>query len=383
MVTAVVTIVVFLVMITLHEFGHFALAKILGVKVLEFSVGMGPAILKHQGKKTLYAFRLLPIGGYCRLEGEDGESSDPAAFSNQKLWKRFIIVAAGATINILLGFVLFMAVVKMMSPIATNVVGKIDERSYLAEAGVLPGDRITEINGHKIGVYSDIALATSKFDDNTKTAEVIVKRDGKKLKYSVTPSLSETEVSYKEEGIEVSDTVNGAAKTYMIEYNDQTAKERDHQNNQYYKSYILGFEAKREEITILNIIPEAWKYTVYIVKSIFSAIGDMISGNLGLNSLSGPVGVAGVINDAVNSGPDSVLNILFIVAALTLNLGIFNLLPLPALDGGRLFFMIIEFIRRKPIPPEKEGLVHTIGLAMLLVLAAVVCYSDIMKLIVR
>ena len=238
MVTAIVTIVVFLVMITLHEFGHFALAKILGVKVLEFSVGMGPAILKHQGKKTLYAFRLLPIGGYCRLEGEDGESSDPAALSNQKLWKRFIIVAAGATINILLGFVLFMVVVKMMSPIATNVVGKIDERSYLAEAGVLPGDRIIEINGHKISVYNDIALATSEFDDNTKTAEIIVKRDGKKLKYSVTPSLSETEVLYKEEGIEVSDTVNGATKTYMIEYTDQTAKERDRLDNQYYKSYI-------------------------------------------------------------------------------------------------------------------------------------------------
>ena len=385
MVTAIVTIVVFLVMITLHEFGHFAAAKLLGVKVLEFSVGMGPAILKHQGKRTLYALRVFPIGGYCRLEGEDGESSDPAAFSNQKLWKRFIIVAAGALINILLGFALFMAVVKMMSPIATNVIETIDERSYLFDTGVMPGDEVISINGHKIGIYSDIALSTGEFDDDTKTAEVVIKRDGRKLKFNITPSLSETAVLYKEDNIEISDTINGITKTYTVEYTDRTAAARELLNTdyQYYKSYILGFEAKRKDITALNIIPEAWKYTRYIVKSIFSAIGDMISGKMGLNSLSGPVGVAGVINDAVNSGADSLLNILFIVAALTLNLGIFNLLPLPALDGGRLFFMIIELIRRKPIPPEKEGLVHTIGLAMLLILAAVVCYSDIMKLIVR
>lgn len=385
MVTVLVTIVVFLVMITLHEFGHFASAKLLGVKVLEFSVGMGPHLIKHKGKKTLYALRLLPIGGYCRLEGEDGESSDPEAFSNQKLWKRFIIVASGAIINILLGFVLFAVVVKMMSPVATNVIEKIDERSYLSQSGVMAGDRVTKVNGHKIGIYNDIALYTSEFDENTKSVEISVKRDGKKLNFKVSPSLSETEVFYKEDGIEISDTVNGITKTYTVKYNDETAgvREKLDTDHEYYKRYIIGFEAKREEITALNIIPEAWNYTVYVIKSIFLAIRDMISGKMGLNNLSGPVGVASVIGEAVNSGQNSLLNILFIVAALTVNLGIFNLLPLPALDGGRLFFMIIEFIRRKPIPPEKEGMVHTIGLVLLLILAALVCYSDIMKLIVR
>ena len=382
MVTAIVTIVVFLVMITLHEFGHFASAKILGVKVLEFSVGMGPAILKHQGKKTLYALRVFPIGGYCRLEGEDGESSDPEAFSNQKLWKRFVIVASGAIINILLGFVLFMIVVKMMSPIATNVIETIDTRSHLSETGVMAGDEVISINGHKIGIYNDIALYTDEFDENTKSAHLVVKRGREKLEFDFVPSLSEVSVTYGENGAEFSDTLCGITENYTVEYQREVPENLIGQNFEI-KRYIIGFEAKREEITALNVIPEAFKYTRYIVKSIFSAIGDMISGKMGLNSLSGPVGVAGVINDAVNSGGNSLLNILFIVAALTLNLGIFNLLPLPALDGGRLFFMIIELIRRKPIPPEKEGLVHTIGLAMLLILAAIVCYSDIMKLIVR
>ena len=385
MVTAIVTIVVFLVMITLHEFGHFAAAKLLGVKVLEFSVGMGPPLIKHKGKKTLYSLRLLPIGGYCRLEGEDGESSDPAAFSNQKLWKRFVIVASGAIINILLGFAVFAVVVKMMSPIATNVIEKIDGRSHLSEAGVLEGDRIVAINGHKIGIYNDISFYTNEFSESTSTAEITVKRNGKKIKYTVVPSISETEVFYKEDCIEVSDKINGIAKTYKVDYNDETAAAREllDTDYQYYKGYILGFEAKRVEITAFNVIPEAWKYTRYVIKSIFFAIGDMISGKTGLNNLSGPVGVASVIGEAVNSGKNSLLNILFIVAVLTVNLGIFNLLPLPALDGGRLFFMIVELIRRKPIPPEKEGMVHTIGLVLLLVLAVVVCYSDIMKLLVK
>ncbi|MCR4718232.1 MAG: site-2 protease family protein [Firmicutes bacterium] len=383
MVTVIVTAVVFLVMITLHEFGHFAAAKLLGVKVLEFSVGMGPSIIKHQGKKTLYALRLLPIGGYCRLEGEDSQSSDPEAFLNQKLWKRFVIVSAGAVINILLGFVLFMAVVKMMSPIATNVIEKIDERAHLAEAGVMPGDKVISVNGHKISIYNDIGLYTGEFNSETKSAEIIVKRNGEKIKINIVPSLSELTVTYNENGAEISDTVNGIADNYTVEYGKGGLPAEMIGKSYSEKRYIIGFEARRDDITVFSVIPQAWNYTRYVVKSIFTAIGDMILGKTGLNNLSGPVGVAGVIGEAVNSGSDSLLNILFIVAVLTLNLGIFNLLPLPALDGGRLFFMLVEFVRGKPVPAEKEGLVHTIGLVLLLILAAVVCYSDIMKLIVR
>ena len=383
MVTVIVTLVVFLVMITLHEFGHFASAKALGVKVLEFSVGIGPAIVKHQGKKTLYSLRILPIGGYCKLEGEAGENDSPDAFANQKLWKRFIIVASGALINILLGFAVFAIVVKMMSPVATNVVGKVDERSYLADAGVMEGDRIIAINGHKVGVYNEIGFYTDEFDENTKTAELSVKRNGEKIKFDFVPSENIITVTYGEKSAEFTDTLNGITENYTVDYKENSVPKEVIGKSYTETRYIIGFEAKREEITALNVIPEAWKYTRYVIKSIFSAIGDIISGKMGVNSLSGPVGVATVIGEAVNSGKNSLLNILFIVAALTVNLGIFNLLPLPALDGGRLFFMIIEFIRRKPIPPEKEGMVHTIGLVLLLMLAVFVCYSDIMKIVVR
>jgi len=382
LVTTIVTIAIFMVMITFHELGHFVSAKLLGVAVPEFSIGMGPAIFKHKGKKTLYALRLLPIGGYCRLEGEDEKSDDPEAFTNQKLWKRFIIVASGAIINLLMGFILFMIVIKMMSPIPTNVIGTVDKRSYLAQAGVMTGDKIVSLDGHKIGIFYDIGLYTDKFSEKTENVEVVVKRDGKKYEYNIKPSLSEYTVTYGTEGAEISDTMNGITETSTAEYVKEIPKDIIG-TSESSKRYLLGFTPRIEKITAANIIPQAWYYTRFTVKSIFGALRDMISGKTGLENLSGPVGVAGVVDDAVKSGDDTLLNILLIVATLTINLGIFNLLPLPALDGGRLFFMLIELVRGKPVPPEKEGLVHTIGLILLLLLAAIVCYSDIMKLFVK
>ncbi len=380
MVTTVVTILVFLILITLHEFGHFAAAKLLGVKVIEFAVGMGPAIVKHQGKKTLYSLRIFPIGGYCKLEGEDEKSSDPEAFSNQKLWKRIIVVIAGAFLNLVLGFALFAVVVKMMSPIATNVIDKVDERAYLSDIGVLAGDRIVEINGHKIALYSDIGLYTDEFNEETKETEITVKRNGEKLKFKVKPSLNEIKVTYGENSVKREDTINGETENFQYNYEKEDVPKEYIGKTFSEKRYIIGFTAKMEDVTIKNVFPEAWHYMVFITKSIYKSLWEMVTGKTGLEQVSGPVGVAEVIGDAVNSGKNSLLNLLFIVAMLTVNLGIFNLLPLPALDGGRLFFMLIELVRGKPVPTEKEALVHTIGLMLLLLFAVVVCYSDILKL---
>jgi len=380
LVTTVVTILVFLILITLHEFGHFAAAKLLGVKVIEFAVGMGPAIVKHQGKKTLYSLRIFPIGGYCKLEGEDEKSSDPEAFSNQKLWKRIIVVIAGAFLNLVLGFALFAVVVKMMSPIATNVIDKVDERAYLSDIGVLAGDRIVEINGHKIALYSDIGLYTDEFNEETKETEITVKRNGEKLKFKVKPSLNEIKVTYGENSVKREDTINGETENFQYNYEKEDVPKEYIGKTFSEKRYIIGFTAKMEDVTIKNVFPEAWHYMVFITKSIYKSLWEMVTGKTGLEQVSGPVGVAEVIGDAVNSGKNSLLNLLFIVAMLTVNLGIFNLLPLPALDGGRLFFMLIELVRGKPVPTEKEALVHTIGLMLLLLFAVVVCYSDILKL---
>lgn len=382
MATAIVTIVIFLVMITLHEFGHFIMAKAVGVDVLEFAVGMGPAIFKKQGKNTLYSVRIFPIGGYCKLDGEDGESANAGAFCNQKLWKRFLVVSAGAILNLILGFVLFTIVVGMMGPFKSNTVGKVDERSYLAESGVVSGDKITAIDGHKINFYNDISLYTDEFDENTEF-ELTVKRGSEKIKYNLKASADKTTVTYGENSAEYYDEINGVAKKRTITYEPEDIPESYVGKTFSQTRYIIGFEPLEEEVTAFNILPQAWYYTKYVIKSIYKSLWDMISGKSGMENVSGPVGVAGVVSQAVHSGKDSVINILFIVAMLTINLGIFNLLPLPALDGGRLFFMLIELVRRKPVPPEKEGMVHAIGLMLLLFLAVFICYNDIMKLIVK
>ena len=380
LVTAIVTILIFLVMITLHEFGHFIVAKSVGAPVLEFAIGMGPAIFKKQGKETLYSVRIFPIGGYCRLDGEDGESDNPKAFSNQKLWKRFLVVSAGALLNLVLGFVVFAIVVAMSGPFASNVVDKVDHRSYLANSGIESGDKIIKINGHKVNFYNDIALYTSEFKEN-ENFMLEISRDGEKKSFLLAPSKNVTTITYGETSASYSDIINGVEEEKTITY------EKDEIPSGYIgktfteERYIIGFSPRIMEITPLNILPQAWNYTAYVIKSIYIALGDMITGKAGIDNVSGPVGVATVVNDAVNSGKNSLINVLFIVAMLSVNLGIFNLLPLPALDGGRLFFMLIELVRSKPVPPEKEGLVHTIGLILLLVLAAVIFFNDILKII--
>ncbi len=384
MVTALVTILIFLVMITLHEFGHFIMAKAVGVKVLEFAIGMGPAIFKKQGKETLYSVRIFPIGGYCKLEGEDAESNDPSAFSNQKLWKRFLVVSAGAILNLVLGFVLFAVIVGITSPFASNIIGKVDERSYLADVGVSAGDKIVAIDGKRVGFYNDITLYTGDFEEDTEF-ELTVKRNGEKLKFKLKPSVDVTTIVYGENSAKYTDTINGIEETRKLEYKNGEIPADYVGKTVSTTRYIIGFEPLQVDVNAFNILPQAWNYTAYIAKSIYAALGEMITGKAGLDNVSGPVGVAGVVGEAVSTAKvnikDSIINVLFIVAMLTVNLGIFNLLPLPALDGGRLFFMLIELVRGKPVPAEKEGMVHAIGLLLLLGLAVVICFNDILRLI--
>lgn len=379
MVTVAVTLLIFLVMITLHEFGHFIMAKSLGVSVLEFSIGMGPAIFKKQGKKTLYSLRIFPIGGYCSLEGEDGGSEKKDAFCNQKLWKRFLIVSAGAVLNLILGFVLFVVFVGMTGPFASNEIGEIDERSYLDESGALPGDKIVKINGQRIGFYDDISLLAEDFEKG-KEIELTLKRKGEKINVAVMPSESGTTVLYGENYVDITDTINGREETRR-EFSDEAVPAEYVGKSFSSQKLIIGFVAKQQEVTAFNILPQAWNYTVYTVKNIYKSLLELITGKAGLDNVSGPVGVGQVVDGAIRSGGESGINILLIVALLTVNLGIFNLLPLPALDGGRLFFMLIELVRRKPVPPEKEGMVHTVGLILFLLLAVVVCFNDILRII--
>ena len=389
MMTAIVTIIIFLVLISLHEFGHFVMSKLSGVRVIEFSIGMGPAILKKQGAETLYSLRIFPVGGYCKLEGEDEKTDDPKAFCNQKLYKRFLVVCAGAILNVILGFVLFV-VITLAEPhpegvqnrINLPVVDTVIENSYLAQSGIQSGDRIVEINGHKIYFYNDISLYTDKFDENSQ-ARITVKRDKKKYTYDVMPSISETTYRYGENSVEVTTSINGIKETNIYEYTEQNIEEAKKVVGQTAneKKLIIGFTPKSEPVGINNIFTYAFHYTGFIVRMVYRAFWDMLTGAVGFDQVSGPVGIVSAVNTAVNTGSYKWINILYLTAILTINLGVFNLLPLPALDGGRLFFMLIELVRRKPVPAEKEGMVHAIGLILLLCLTVVISFSDIIKLI--
>ena len=389
MMTAIVTIIIFLVLISLHEFGHFIMSKLSGVRVIEFSIGMGPAIFKKQGTETLYSLRIFPVGGYCKLEGEDEKTDDPKAFCNQRLYKRFLVVSAGAILNVILGFVLFVVITLsephpegVQNTINLPVVDTVIENSYLAQTGIQSGDRIVEINGHKIHFYNDIALYTDKFDENTQ-ARITVKRGKNKYTYDVMPSISETTYRYGENSVEVTTSINGIPETNIYEYTEQNIEEAKKVVGQTAneKRLIIGFTPKSEPVGINNIFTYAFHYTGFIVRMVYRAFWDMLTGAVGFDQVSGPVGIVSAVNTAVNTGAYKWINILYLTALLTINLGVFNLLPLPALDGGRLFFMLIELVRRKPVPAEKEGLVHAIGLILLLCLTVVISFNDIIKLI--
>jgi len=381
LVAVILTIVIFLILISLHEFGHFIAAKLSGVSVLEFAIGMGPAIWKKQGKETLYSLRALPIGGYCKLEGEDEDSEKENAFNNQKLWKRFIVISAGAILNLILGFVVFLFVVGMEGSIATTTIKTIDTRAYIDEAGILEGDKIIKINGRKVNFYRDISyyLSDRKADE---TVEVSVKRNGEKLDFSVTPSLQSEKYIYDENGVSVISQVNGVEEQRYIAYSDeerenfsQYAGEEREQSR-----YIIGFSPVVEPVSVKNIFSESYGYTVFVVKMVYDALGDLFTGKTGIEQFSGPVGVATAVDTAVSQKGYEIPNVLLLLAMLTINLGIFNLLPLPALDGGRLVFLVIELVFRKPVPRDKEGIVHAIGMILLLLLAAVILFNDVLKL---
>lgn len=372
----------FLVMVSLHEFGHFITAKLMNFKILEYSIGFGPAIWHSKKSEIQYSLRVIPFGGYCKFEGEDEKSEDKRAFSNQPVWKRMIVVAAGGIFNVILGFVLFLFIVPALSPISTNVIDEVVENSYIEEAGILPGDEVVEINGKHVSFYNDISLYTQDFRAGEE-CELVVKRDGEKLSFTFRPSESVTEYTYTDEGIEVTSSMNGVSEETVL-YRYGEGAERDDSKigtTETVTRLIIGFRPQQEDINALNIWGEAWNETKFVVKLVYNSLWQMVTGRVGMDQMSGPVGIVSEVNNAVNSGSESWLYVLNLTALLTINLGVFNLLPIPALDGGRLLFMIIELIRRKPIPPEKEGIVHAIGFLLLIALIIAVSFNDIMRLI--
>ena len=332
-------ILFFGVIIALHEFGHFITAKLFGVRVNEYSIGMGPAILKKKKGETQYSLRLLPIGGFVSLEGEDEVSEDPRAFGNQKAWKRFIVIAAGATLNVILGLLLICVMIGVDGETPSKVVSGVSTRMAAEENGVREGDKILKINGSR--VFSARDLYYGLYRDEDGVFDITLKRGDEKLE------LTDVAVEYDaEEG---------------------------------FCDFVVGAKPAK----FYTVLPDAVTETVSMTKLVWLSLLDMIHGHYGLKDLSGPVGtldiVAQTASEAVQQSNYS--SIIFILAFITVNIGVVNLLPLPALDGGRLLFIFIEIVARRPVPKKFEAIVHAAGLVLLLALMALITFSDVWKLI--
>ncbi len=339
-----VAIIFFGLLISIHELGHFSFAKLFKVKVNEFALGMGPAIFKKKKGETTYALRLLPIGGYVSMEGEDEESTDENAFNKKKVWQKFIIVAAGAIMNLLLGVVIVATCLSMDDLVGTTQIIDFHENAISQQTGLKEGDVLLEIDGKKVFSDMDISFLMSRSDDGV--FDMTVRRDGEKVELSGVTFDTQKQDGYT-----------------LITYD----------------FIILG-----KEPTVLNVISNAFRQTASIGRLVWLSLFDLVTGRFGLSDLSGPVGTVNILADVTSSAVESKANLisaLTLMAFVSINIGIFNLLPLPALDGGRLFFLFVEGIRRKPINPKYEGYVHGAGLALLLLLMVVITFNDIVNLI--
>ena len=380
-------IFVFGIIILVHELGHFLMCKLMGVRVNEFAIGMGPKLLSFGKKETAYTLRLFPIGGFCAMEGEDegaptpsaiggnadraeedgGEPAlpdeeeapaepDPRAFPNKKVWRRILIVVAGAAMNLVLGYVLLVAYYGIFTVpdasgkarFSSTIIASLPETAVSYQTGLRPGDEIVKIDGKRTVTDSDIVMIMQSDEDGIMDMTVRRAVDGKKKTVLL-------------KGVQFQLEVGENGKNRLI-----------------YDFKVLGIEK-----TVWSTLVQAGKMEYSVATMIWRSLGDLITGKYGINDLSGPVGTMDIIGDAVAGANTSegMMTLIMLVVMITVNVGIFNLLPLPALDGGRLIFLLFEGTFRRPVPAKYEGMVHFIGLMLLLLLMVVVTFSDIWKIV--
>lgn len=374
--TIIVAIFVFALLVAIHEFGHFAAAKLFKIRVNEFSIGMGPAFFKKQGKETLYSIRAIPMGGFCRLEGEDSHSDDERSFAKAAWYKQFVVVGAGAFLNIVLGFVIFALILSANPVYNAPVIDTLIENAYLDDAGFAPGDRIVNINGHGINIADDLSLALRNIGEEPVNLTVV--RDGVQISGTVNSSKQEIIYEYGENEVKITSYINGIeneTKTVSAP-NKEDYKEVIGQK-QTSVGYILGFNMQRVSTTPLSVFTNAFYSTIYNIKLVYVSLVDLFTGVAPATQISGPIGIIDVIGQASKMD----WSVLFsLVALLTVNLGVMNLLPIPALDGCKLLIIIIEAITRKKLPPEKEGVIQLIGFAFLIGILIFATYNDITRI---
>ncbi len=351
MVYILAAILVFGVLIAVHELGHFLAAKACRVRVNEFSIGMGPLLFQRTKGETEYSLRLLPIGGYCMMEGEEEESDDPAALENKNFFQKFFIFAAGAGMNFVTGLLiillLFADAAAFYSPVISGLAPEFESRG---EESLMEGDRFYAINGERIYLYSDVGLFLER--SYGEPYDITVLRGGEKV------ILEDLDLKY------------GEVTSYSGE-----------------KYQGFGFYFGYEEANFLNRIGYSWYQAVDFVRLVRLSLVDLFTGGATINDLSGPVGIVSTMTEVGENAEtvkDAIGDIAYLAALIAVNLSVMNLLPLPALDGGKILFLAVNSISmllfKKKVPPKYENYIHTAGLVLLLGLMGVVCFNDIMKL---
>ena len=425
--TAVIAIVLFLLVILIHEFGHFSFAKLFGVKVNEFAIGMGPKLFGRKKGETEYSLRLIPFGGYCAMEGEDEESSDERAFSRQKVWKRIIIVVAGAVFNIILGLIFMIIIQGQQELYASNtitgfyptVVSASDYTDALASDSDMVFYCYLEHYDRTTGDYSvdHYELVKNEGDATLTGMEgityaalleqgyepgVVHEEDAATNCYILRQATS----SYS--GLKYGDTIWSVNGSRALCFNDAYFEMAIDQDNtvdmvvirdgekveltgiRFDRSEagysVLDFTVDPIERTFGTVLSQTVLEAQYMIRSVYKSLFMLVTGRVPVSEMSGPIGIASAIGEVASVGfessiMDGINNILYLMALITFNLGIVNLLPLPALDGGRLIFLIVEGIRRKPVPAKYEGVIHMIGFALLMILMVFIAFSDIVKLV--
>ncbi len=342
----IIAIFVFGLLIFIHEMGHFLAARACRVTVKEFAVGMGPKLISRVSKKsgTRYSLRALPFGGFTAMEGEDEDSSDPNALSAKPLWQRFIITAAGSFSNLAIGIVLMTALVIFSGSLASTTiyefVGFDEEGAPTAQSkaeGLLEGDRIIAVDGERVHIANELAYEIMR--RGVEDIDITVIRDGEELVIE--------DVTFTQE------TADG------ITFGS------------------LDFYVYSEPKSFGSVIKHAFFRSQLTIEMIWESLYDLVTGRYGVEAVSGPVGVTQVLGEAAQTGFS---DLVYMAVVLSMNLGVMNLLPLPALDGGRILFQIIELVRGKRINPDAEAMVHFIGIVLLLGLMVIIAFKDIAAL---
>lgn len=338
-------------LIAIHEWGHYITAKLLGVQVNEFAIGMGPVLFSKQKGETLYSIRAIPMGGFCAMEGEDEDTDSPDSFAKKTAWKRLIILSAGSFMNFVAGVCILLVLFSQAQVISVPVVSDFVEGFPLeSKEGLLPGDRILSINGRDVHIVSDaqLYLALSKGE----TMDMVIERDGERLERKDFPL---TMREYTVDGVTV---------------------ER-------YGLYFAQVPA-----TAGMALNESWQTSLYFVRSVWISLQMLFQGDAGLKDMAGPVGIVSMIGETGSQSQDVVAglkNVFYIIALVAVNLAVINMLPLPALDGGRIFLILLNqvffLITKHKINPKYEAVIHAIGFALLIGLMIVVTFQDVIKIV--